>query len=74
MAKTNQENLQDALAANILALSKLYANPRPDGSVDGSAWQWTALRKSLLEEQQMLYEQILNADGPFEVVTYAPGG
>lgn len=69
---SNQQVLQNALAKNILALEKLYAFPRPDGAVDGSANQWTALRKSLLEEQALLYEQILAADSPFEVVSY-PG-
>jgi len=73
MASTaNQAVLQQALADSIAALAKLYKQPRPDGSVDGSANQWTAMRKSLLEEQKLLREQILAEDGPFEVVTYPP--
>lgn len=70
MALTNQQLLQNALAANILALSQLYAQPRPDGSVDGSANQWTAMRRSLLEEQKMLREQILAEDSPFEIQSF----
>jgi hypothetical protein len=70
---TPQQNLQAAYAASCAALAQLYILPRPDESVDGASYQWSALRKSLLEEQEMLLEAILNADGPFEVVTYPPG-
>ena len=73
MASTaNQAVLQQALADSIAALAKLCKQSRPDGSVDSSANQWTAMRKSLLEEQKLLREQILAEDGPFEVVTYPP--
>ncbi len=66
---TLQQTLQSALQKNITALEALYNQPRPDGGVDGANWQFTAMRKSLLEEQQMLLTQIQNCDGPFEVVT-----
>lgn len=69
-----QATLQQALADNIAAYAKLCINPRPDGSIDGESNQWNALRKSLLEEQKLIQQQLQSLDGPFEVVQYAPGG
>ena len=65
---TAQQNLQTALAANALAMSKLYSDPRPDYSIDGRSFSWTAMRKSLLEEQELLLKRIQDLDGPFEQV------
>lgn len=65
-----QQTLQQALQANIAALAALSVNPRPDGSVDGQSNSWTAMRKSLLDEQQGILKQIQNCDGPFEAVVY----
>lgn len=70
MALTNQQQLQNALAANIAALAQLYAQPRPDGSVDGRSNQWTAMRMALLKEQQEIRLQILMEDAPFEATVY----
>ena len=66
---TAQNNLLTALAANADALSRLYSDPRPDYSIDGRSFSWTAMRKSLLEEQQLLLEQIQRLEGAFEVIT-----
>jgi hypothetical protein len=68
-----QATLQQALADNIAALGALSKNPRPDGTVDGTSNQWTALRKSLLEEQMQILKNIQALDGPFESISYVDG-
>lgn len=67
---TRKENLQTALDRCTAALADLYTNPRPDYSIDGRSYSWSALRKSLLEEQMQLEEALQRADGPFEVINY----
>lgn len=74
MSAANQASLQASLAQCIAAYNKLTIQPRPDGAVDGSANQWTAMRKSLLEEMKMLREQIQAEDAPFEIVTFPADG
>ena len=68
-----QQTLQQALADNIASLAALSINARPDFSIDGRSYQVTALRKSLLEEQKAILQNIQALDGPFECVTYPPG-
>jgi hypothetical protein len=68
-----QQSLVNALRSNAAALEQLYVNPRPNYSLDGRSYSWTELRKSLLEEQKSLLDQIQRLDGPFEVVSFGGG-
>lgn len=70
----SQANLIAAVEKIDQRLLDMYDQPRPDGAVDGSANQWTAMRKSLLEERQLLLEQIQSCDAPFEVTVYPEQG
>jgi hypothetical protein len=65
-----QATLQQALSDNIAALAALSVAPRPDGTVDGTSNQWTALRKSLLEEQELILFRIQQVEGPWESISY----
>ena len=62
-----QQSLLAALQNCAASLAALYINPRPDYSIDGRSYSWNSLRKSLLEEQKLLLQQIQLLDGPFEV-------
>ncbi len=70
MATANQVLLQSAIDKATAALNRLYDQPRPDGGVDGANWQYTAMRKSLIEEIHGLRVQMQEEDGAFEVQTF----
>lgn len=66
---TEAENIQTALNNIAAQLADMTANPKPSYSNNGRSVSWGEHFNNLLGAQKALREQLVAAQGPFEVVS-----
>lgn len=71
---TRQQNIQTALDNISARIAEMTVAPKPNYSIDGRSYSWQSLFDSLIKQQEALLLALQQADGPFEVQTFPPGG
>lgn len=66
---TAVQNLQTAYDQMAARLVEMTANPKPSYTEQGRSRSWTEYQKFLLDGMKLLREQMIQAGGPYAIVT-----